>query len=96
MRKLRNADEGVWGGLLAGWACLTLAAVIVYSMTTRPNILLWDIIGLMLITAMAGGAFAFMNQSRNNQPFLTGCEPEFNWQKFGWMLMRSCSLRMSC
>jgi transposase len=73
MRKPRNADEGVWGGLLAGLAWLTLAAVIVYTGTTRPNGLFWDIIGLMLITAVAGGALAFMNRERKNRPFLTGC-----------------------
>ena len=54
MRKPRNADEGVWGGLLAGWAWLTLAAVIVYRMTTRSDSGLWDIIGLVLI-----GVFRF-------------------------------------
>ena len=73
MRKPRNADEGVWGGLLAGLAWLTLAAVIVYRGTTRPNSFLWDIIGLVLITVVAAGAFAFMNRQRKNRPFLTGC-----------------------
>ena len=73
MRKPRNADEGVWGGLLAGLAWLTLAAVIVYRMTTRPNSRLWDIAGLVLITVVAVGAFAFMNRQRKNRPFLTGC-----------------------
>jgi transposase len=73
MRKPRNADEGVWGGLWVGWAWLTLAAVIVYRGTTRPNSLLWDIAGLVLITVVAAGAFAFMNRQRKNRPFLTGC-----------------------
>src|SRR5271170_6499886 len=72
MRKPRNADEEIWGGLLAGWAWLTLAAVIVYRMTTRPDSVLWDIIGLGLITTVAGGAFAFMNWLRKNRSFLTG------------------------
>jgi hypothetical protein len=44
----------------------------------------------MPVTAMADGAFAFMRRSRNNQPYLAGCWPEFERQKFGWMLMRSC------
>jgi hypothetical protein len=73
MRKPRNADEGVWGGLLAGWAWLTLAAVIVYRMTILPESLLWDIIWLVLTTAVMGGAFVIRNRSRKNQPFLTGC-----------------------
>jgi transposase len=73
MRKPRNANEGVWGGLLAGWGWLTLAAVIVYRGTTRPNNWLWDIAGLVLITVVAAGAFAFMNRQRKNCPFLTGC-----------------------
>jgi hypothetical protein len=64
MRKPRNADEGVWGGLLAGWAWLTLAAVMVYRGTMRPNSLLWDIAALGLITVVAVGAFAFMNRQR--------------------------------
>jgi hypothetical protein len=69
MRKPRNADEGVWGGLLAGWAWLTLAAVIVYSGTTRPNSRLWDIAGLVLITVVPVGAFAFMNRERKTTLF---------------------------
>jgi transposase len=73
MRKPRNADEGVWGGFLAGLAWLTLAAVIVYRVTTRPDSSLWDIIWLALITAGAGAAFAVMNRLRKNRPFLTGC-----------------------
>jgi hypothetical protein len=73
MRKPRNTDEGVWGGLLAGLVWLTLAAVIVYRRTTRPESLLWDVMGLVLIAAVAGGAFAFMNQLRKNRSFLTGC-----------------------
>jgi transposase len=70
LRKPRNADEGVWGGLLA-W--LTLAAVILYEITTRPDSLPWDIIGMVLITAMSAGVFAFRRWSRKNRPFLTGC-----------------------
>ena len=73
MRKPRNADEGVWGGLWAGLAWLTLATVIVYRMTTWPESKLWDIIGLLLITAVTVAAFAFMNRSRKKRPFLTGC-----------------------
>ena len=73
MRKPRNADEGVWGGLWAGLAWLTLAALIAYSGTTRPNSFLWNIIGLGLIIAMTGGTVAFRNQNRKNRPFLTGC-----------------------
>jgi len=73
MRKPRNADEGVWGGLWAGLAWLTMAAVMIYRMTSRPESLLWDIIGLVLITAVAGSAFAFMNRPRKKRPFLTGC-----------------------
>jgi transposase len=73
MRKPRNADEGIWGGLLAGLAWLTLSAVMVHRMATPPNRSLWDILGLVLITAGAGAAFAVMNRSRKNHPFLTGC-----------------------
>src|ERR1035438_6514638 len=43
MRKPRNADEGVWGGFLAGLAWLTLAAVMVYKITSRSGSLFWDI-----------------------------------------------------
>src|SRR5580700_5209165 len=56
LRKPRNADEGVWGGLLAGLAWLTLSAVMVHRMATPPNRSLWDILGLVLITAGAGAA----------------------------------------
>ena len=73
LRRPRNADEGVWGGLWAGLAWLTMAAVMIYRMTSRPESLLWDIIGLVLITAVAGSAFAFMNRPRKKRPFLTGC-----------------------
>ena len=45
LRKPRNADEGVWGGLLAFWAWLTLAAVIVYRTTTRPDSLFGGLSG---------------------------------------------------
>jgi transposase len=69
MRKPRNADEGVWGGFLAGLAWLTLAAVTVYRMTTRPDSLLWDIIRLMLLTAATVAAFTFMTRSRKNRLF---------------------------
>jgi transposase len=69
MRKPRNADEGTWGGFLAGLAWLTLTAVMVYRMTTRPGCLLWDIIGLLLITIGAGSAFAFMSWLRKKRPF---------------------------
>src|SRR5208283_4949271 len=44
LRKPRNADEGVWGGFLAGLAWLMLAVVIVYRMTTPPERMLWDIL----------------------------------------------------
>jgi transposase len=73
MRKPRNADQWVWGGLLAGWTWLTLAAIIVYRMIILPESLLWDIIGLVPITAMMGGAFVIRNRSRKNRSFLTGC-----------------------
>jgi transposase len=69
MRKPRNADEGVWGGFLAGWAWLTLAAVIVYRTTTQPDSLLWDILLAMLISAVTASAFAFMTASRKNRLF---------------------------
>jgi hypothetical protein len=69
MRKPRNADEGVWGGFLAGLAWLTPAAVIVYTMTTQPDSLLWDILLAMLITAVTVAAFAFMSRSRKNRLF---------------------------
>jgi transposase len=73
MRKPRNADQGVWGGRLAGWAWLTRAAVMVYRMTTPSDGLSWDVTWLVLITAIAGGTFPFMNRSRKNLSFLTGC-----------------------
>jgi transposase len=69
MRKPRNADEGVWGGFLAGLAWLTLAAVIVYRMTTQPDSLLWDILPLMLITAVTVAVFTFMTRSRKSRLF---------------------------
>jgi hypothetical protein len=73
MRKPRNADEGTWGGLLAGLAWLTLTAVIVYRMTAWSGSSLRDIIGMLLITIVVGSAFAFMNWLRKKRPFLTGC-----------------------
>lgn len=69
MRKPRNADEGVWGGLLAFLPGLTLTAIMVGRMTTRPESLLWDIMRLVLIAAMTDGAFAFMNRLRKNRLF---------------------------
>jgi len=69
MRKPRNADEGVWGGFLAGWAWLTLAAVAVYRLTTQPGSLLWDIMRLMVITAVTAAAFTFMTRSGKNRLF---------------------------
>jgi transposase len=69
MRKPRNADEGIWGGILAGLAWLTLAAVVVYRMTTQPDSLLWDILLAVLTTAVTVAAFAFMTQSRKNRLF---------------------------
>ena len=73
LRKPRNADEGVWGGLLAGLAWLALASAIVYRMTTRPGGLLWDIIGLFLVMALAGRAIAFLKAITKKPAFLTGC-----------------------
>ena len=69
MRKPRNADEGVWGGFLAGSAWLTLAAVTVYRMATPPDSWLWDILLMMLITALTVAAFTFRTQSRKNRLF---------------------------
>ena len=69
MRKPRNADEGVWGGLLVVLAWLTLAGIIVYRMTTPPDRMLWDMIGLLLITSVTVAAFAFMTRSRKNHIF---------------------------
>src|SRR5271154_445591 len=69
MRKPRSADEGVWGGFLAGWAWLTLAAVAVYRLTTQPGSLLWDIMRLMVITAVTAAAFTFMTRSGKNRLF---------------------------
>jgi transposase len=69
MRKPRNADEGVWGGFLAGLAWLTLTAVIVYRMATQPDSSLWEILLLMLITAVTVAALTFMTRSRKNRVF---------------------------
>ncbi len=69
MRKPRNADEGVWGGFLAGLASLALAAVIVYRMTTQPDRLLWDILLAIPITAVTVAAFTFLTRSRKNRLF---------------------------
>ena len=69
MRKPRNADAGMWGGLLAGWVWLTLAAITVYRMTTPPESLLWDMILLTLIAAVMDGALAIRNQSRKTSLF---------------------------
>jgi Transposase DDE domain len=63
-RKPRNADQGRWGGFLAGLAGLTLATPIVYRITTRPDKMLWAIIMLMLITAGTAAMFTFMTRSR--------------------------------
>jgi transposase len=73
MRKPRNADEGVWGSLLAGLAWLLLALAIVYRMTIRPNDLLWDIMGMLLIIALTNRSFAFLNAITKKPAFLTGC-----------------------
>jgi hypothetical protein len=40
----------VVGGFLPGLAWLTLAAVIVYRMTTQPDSLLWDILVVTLFS----------------------------------------------
>jgi transposase len=69
MRKPRNADEGVWGGLLAGLAWLTLAAVMVYRMTTQSDSVFWDIIGLTLITTVMCRASGFINRLRKTRFF---------------------------
>jgi transposase len=69
MRKPRNADEGVWGGFLAGLAWLTLVAVIVYRMTTQPDSLLWDILLAILITAVTVAAVTFMTRPRKTRLF---------------------------
>jgi transposase len=66
MRKPRNADEGVWGGLLAGLAWLALAAVIVYRMTTRTDSMFWNVTELFLITAVAGAVFGSMRRSQKS------------------------------
>jgi transposase len=73
MRKPRNADAGVWGGLLAGLKWLALAAVIVYRITTRSDSVFWNVIGLLLITVVVGRAIGFVNRFRQKRPFLTGC-----------------------
>jgi transposase len=72
MRKPRNADAGVWGGLLAGLKWLALAAVIVYRITTRSDSVFWNVIGLLLITVVVGRAIGFVNRFRQKRPFLTG------------------------
>ncbi len=54
---------------IAGLAWLTLAAYIVYKMTTRPDNGLCDILGLMLMTAVTAAAFVFMTRSRKNGLF---------------------------
>jgi transposase len=73
MRKPRNWDEGVWGGLLAGLAWLTLATVIVYRMTTSSGSQFLGMMGLLLITTMMCRAFAFITWLRKMTAFLTGC-----------------------
>jgi transposase len=69
LRKPRNADEGVWGGLLAALAWLALAAVIVCRMTTRTESTFGDVRGPLLLTAVAGAAFSFRRRSRKNHLF---------------------------
>jgi len=66
MRKPRNADEGVWGGLLPALAWRALAAVIVYRMTTRTDSMYWDVTELFLITAVAGAVFGSVRRSQKN------------------------------
>jgi hypothetical protein len=73
MRKPRNADAGVWGGLLAGLEWLALAAVIVYRITTRSDGVFWNEMGLLLITVVVGRAIGFVNRFRQKRLFLTGC-----------------------
>jgi hypothetical protein len=73
MRKPRNADAGVWGGLLAGLEWLALAAAIVCRITTRSDVVLWNVIGLLLITVVVGRAIGFVNRFRQKRLFLTGC-----------------------
>jgi hypothetical protein len=73
MRKPRNADAGVWGGLLAGWEWRALAAVIVYRITTRSDGVFWNGIRLLLITVVVGRAIGFVNRFRQKRLFLTGC-----------------------
>jgi transposase len=73
LRKPRNAEEGVWDGLLAFLTWLTLAAVIVYRTVTPSGNWLWDITGLVLITAITTATLVFRDRSRKNSPFLTGC-----------------------
>jgi transposase len=69
LRKPRNADEGVWGGFLAGLAWLMLAVVIVYRMTTPPERMLWDILLTILITAVTVATLTFLARSRKNRLF---------------------------
>jgi len=69
MRKPRNADAGVWGGLLAGLEWLGLAVVIVYRTTTRSDGMFWNVIGLLLITVLVGRAIGFVNRFRQERLF---------------------------
>src|SRR5271155_569872 len=67
--KPRNAAAGaaLFFGLLMLW--VVVAAVAVYRLTTQPGSLLWDIMRLMVITAVTAAAFTFMTRSGKNRLF---------------------------
>jgi len=54
------------------WRCadsLGLRAFLGFRLTILPESLLWDIIWLVLITVVMGGAFAIVNRSRKTGLF---------------------------
>jgi transposase len=73
MRKPRNVDEGVWGGLLAFLAWLTMAAIIVYRTVAGVRQLPLGLYRALAVNGHNGRRIGFQNPTAKNDPFLTGC-----------------------
>jgi len=73
MRKPRNWDEGTWFPFFALLAWLAILSLLIYTMVTWPDFSFLEIMGLFLITAIAGSAFKPVIRARKTALFLTGC-----------------------